>query len=89
MLVTCIGVFSVSGCKGKYGYSERDFSLEISVNKTEASIGDDIEINAVLKNLSGKDINCYFLARKFLGIGSVRIKDRIHTAIYPVPAQPF
>ena len=53
VLVILMGVV-MSGC-GKE-YSESDFSLEISVDKTTATIGSIVEVTVEFKNLSGNDL---------------------------------
>ena len=54
MLVILMGVVMV-GCGKEYG--ESDFSLEISVNSETLNQGDDIEVEIIFKNLSGKKLN--------------------------------
>jgi len=46
-------VFSVVMC-GSYTYKEGDFSLTITVDKTELRVGDTIEVTVTFKNLSGR-----------------------------------
>ena len=59
-----IMVMPFSGCtRGwkDYEYQEGDFSLEITVDKTEAAVGDVVEITATFKNLSGRDLPVSFM----------------------------
>ena len=57
LCVLVIMLFPFVACGGDdYEYKEGDFSLTVAVDKTEAAVGDTIEITATFKNLSGRDI---------------------------------
>ena len=51
--VILIMSFTFGACRD-YVYQEDDFSLTITVDKTELRVGDTIEVTATLKNLSGR-----------------------------------
>lgn len=51
MMVVMMGVMCV-GCG--YTYKEGDFSLAISVDKTEAQVGETVTVTVVFENLSGR-----------------------------------
>ena len=56
--------FSLFSCDDSwkdYVYQEGDFELTIEVDKTEAKVGDEIEITATFKNLSGRDLPILFM----------------------------
>jgi len=60
--IICLGVlvvmiFSLGACGRNYEYKEEDFSLTITVDKTEAKVGDTITVTATLENLSGRNIH--------------------------------
>lgn len=54
VLIIIVGLFV--GCYEDYTYNENDFLLEISVDKTVASVGETVTVTAKLTNLSGRDI---------------------------------
>lgn len=58
LMIMIFGVFA--GCSNDYSYKEGDFSLEITVDKTSASIGDEVEITATLKNVSGQALTILY-----------------------------
>ena len=65
-LVFLMGTFCIAfvGCAGawrNYEFTEGDFILEISVDRTVVSVGDTIEVTVRLKNNSGQDLPVMFL----------------------------
>jgi hypothetical protein len=85
IVIMALGLFV--GCGSNYVYQESDFSLEISVDKTEVSVGDTIHLVATLKNLSGKDIRIENFSDKIEGILSIHIFNDSTLAI-SVPGGP-
>ena len=49
--------FFLFSCTNNYVYQESDFSLVITVDKTEVRVGDTVKVTATLTNLSGKGIS--------------------------------
>jgi len=87
-VILTMGVGLFAGCgKEDYVYKEGDFSLEISVDKTEVSVGDTIYLVAVLRNLSGKDIRIENFSDKIDGIMSIYIFND-PTSTTDVPGGP-
>jgi len=54
-MVVSVSLFA--GCGNNYVFNEEDFRLTLSVDKTEARVGDTVTAHATFENLSGRDIN--------------------------------
>jgi len=65
-------VFIGTGCAGwrSHEFSDGDFVLEISVDRTNVSVGDIIEVTARLTNNSGHDVPIMFFGA-FGGVGNL------------------
>jgi len=53
MLFSVVGMM---GCGNDYVFNEDDFRLTVSVDKTEARVGDIVTVTATLENLSGRNL---------------------------------
>ena len=54
MIVTMLLV--LTACRNSYEYKEEDFRLTVTVDKTEARVGDTVTVTATFENLSGRNI---------------------------------
>jgi hypothetical protein len=53
-LMLCFGF--LSGCGSNYTYQEDDFRLTVTVDKTEAVVGETVTVTAIFENISGQNI---------------------------------
>lgn len=59
LLVFCslfVLLLLLGSCSSQYEYDENDFQFIVEVSKTDAKLGDTIEVTAKLKNTSGRNI---------------------------------
>ena len=75
LIVMSIGLFA--GCGGNYKYQESDFNLTVMVNRTEARVGEEVEITATFKNLSGKNIRVRMKNRR-----DKKLEDLIYASFF-------
>jgi len=54
--VMLFSVVGMMGCSNDYIFNEEDFRLTVSVDKTEARVGDIVTVTATLENLSGRNL---------------------------------
>ena len=90
ILVLILSATFVVGCRGPYDESEiptaDDFSLAISVEGTTFAIGEEIFINAELKNLSGRGLEIAYFILFWPYIPDVFFAD---IARYPYPNSTY
>lgn len=82
--VMMIMIFSLAACGKEYEYQEGDFLLEVSIDKTTAAIGDEVNFSISFKNLSGEDVTIWYRSYMFWGLfNPIDFEDKIELLIYP------